>query len=196
MPGATQVDAAEQRFTLLYDTHYSTILAYLARRLDSVSVAQDLTEDVFLIVWDKLDQVPVDEEALYWLYAVAKRVLSNHRRTSARRLRIGAAFLRAPAPLDDGTAEQVVRDAEAETVHRALGRLKETDQELIRLAYWDELPHAAIGQMLGCSRSAVDVRLHRARRRLRKALARSRHIPVEGLAKGAPEENQWRPTIT
>ncbi len=194
MPGAARLDAAEQRFTLLYDEHYRTVLAYVARRLDSISVAQDLAEDVFLIAWNKLDQVPDGEEALYWLYGVAKRVLSNHRRKTARRTRIAAAFLRASSPPDEGPAEQVVRDAEAEIVHHALHELRATDRELIQLAYWDELPHAAIGEMLGCSRSAVDVRLHRAVRRLRKALTRSRHIPVEGLAGRAPEENTWRPT--
>lgn len=188
------MDAAEQRFTLLYDEHYRAILAYVARRVDSMSVAQDLTEDIFLIAWDKLDQVPDGDETLFWLYGTARRVVANHRRKVARRTRISAAFRPAPPPPDDGPAEQVVRDAEAETVHHALHELRETDRELIRLAYWDELPHAAIGEMLGCSRSAVDVRLHRAVRRLRKALARSRHIPVEGLTARAPEENTWRPT--
>ena len=180
------MNAAEIRFTLLYNAHYRAILGYLLRRLDSVATAQDLTEDVFLIAWRKLDEVPEGDEGGYWLYGVARPVLANHLRTSARR--VGLLGFRTPRPPPAQPDEQVVRSEEARTVMAAVTRLRKQDRELIRLAYWDELPHAVIGDLLGCSRNAVDVRLHRALRRLKKAMTRSGHFQVEELGMRAPEE--------
>lgn len=181
------VNAAEARFTSLYDTHYRAILGYLVRRVHSMATAQDLAEDVFLIAWTKLPDVPTGDEGGYWLYGVAKRVLANHQRKMARRSGITARF-RLPSIDSDQPEQQLIRSTEAEAVDDAIAGLRDQDQELIRLAYWDELPHATIGALLGCSRSAVDVRLHRAVRRLRKAMARSGHIKVEEFELRAQEE--------
>lgn len=181
------VDAAQERFRRLYDTHYRAIVGYFLRRLDHTAPAQDLTEDVFLVAWEKLNRVPTGEGELYWLYGVAKRVLANHRRKVTRRWRITSRT----GPRDGYTEpveDQVIRHWEAESVLRALRSIREQDQELIRLAYWEELTHDAIADLVGCSRGAVDVRLHRAVRRLGKELKHSRHLISEEYPLVAPEE--------
>lgn len=69
----------------------------------------------------------------------------------------------------------------------ALGSLPEADQELLALVAWERLDHQQIASVLGCSRNAVDVRLHRARRRLSEALAARQIRPgrvSEVLARG------------
>lgn len=185
------MDAAQQRFTSLYDTRYRDILAYFMRRLDSTPAAQDLTEDVFVIAWRKLDQVPEEPEAAYWLYGVARRTLANYRRTMERRHRLTPTLRPAAQSRLEDPTDQLVRNDEARAVHDAISTLRTSDQELIRLAYWDELPHKVIGDLVGCSRSAVDVRLHRAVRRLRKALAHSGHFPIAELPLGTPKEASW-----
>lgn len=181
------MEVAQEQFRRLYDTHYRAIVGYFMRRLDHTGSAQDLTEDVFVIAWGKMDQVPTGEDELYWLYGVAKRVLANRRRKVARRWAI---ISRADSPEagPDLVEDQVIRHTEAQGVLNGLGSLREQDQELIRLAYWEELPHAAIADLVGCSRGAVDVRLHRAVRRLGKELERSRHFIGEGFPSVLPEE--------
>ncbi len=182
------MDAPEQRFTRLYDTHYRAIVSYFLRRVGSSSLAHDLAEDVFLVAWRKLDHLPSGDEGLYWLFGLAKKLLWNHNRKAATRIRLGHR-LRAPGePAAQQPEDQVVRNDDARAVIRALGTLSDADQEVIRLAYWDDLPHAVIGELLGCSRSAADVRLHRAIRRLRKAMARSGHFQVEELQLPAQKE--------
>lgn len=182
------MDAAEQRFTNLYGAGYRPILSYFIRRVDSATIAQDLTEDVFLTAWRKLDDVPPDGEALFWLYGVARRALANHRRSTARRLRLAPHLREATLVEFDGPEDHLVQHEEARTIRRVLSTLRVKDQEIIRLAYWDELPHDVIGRLVGCSRSAVDVRLHRAVRRLRKALATSERMPIADMPRTTPEE--------
>jgi RNA polymerase sigma-70 factor (ECF subfamily) len=52
----------------------------------------------------------------------------------------------------------------------ALGRLRDNDREVIRLALWEKLPHAVIGKFLGCSDRAVTMRLNRAVQQLKREL--------------------------
>lgn len=52
----------------------------------------------------------------------------------------------------------------------AFRSLSEADREVLRLAAWEGLTVAAIGQVLGCSAVAAKARLHRARQRLSRKL--------------------------
>ncbi len=183
------MDNARARFSSLFEEHYRSVFAFVLRRVDTTQTAHDLTEDVFLVAWRKLDDVPRGQESLYWLYAVARRIVANHSRKTANRTRLAprlvtVAPLAAPPPED-----VVVRNDEARFVIEGLGGLRNSDQELLRLAYWDDLPRRAIAELLGISESAVSVRLHRAVRRLGKALRHSGHFVDDGsLHRVAPEE--------
>ena len=162
------------RFRNLYDEHHRAVLAYFLRRLDS-DAAYEATEDVFLVAWRKVGTIPEGERSLAWLYSVARRVLANHRRSAARRRRLWHRLADQALVVGQGPDAIVVRKEEHEELLAALARLTDKDQELLRLAVWEELPHADIGALLGCSVGAVDVRLHRAVRRLEKGLRQAGH---------------------
>ena len=78
----------ENRFHDLFDRHHHAVMAYFMRRIPDEADALDATEDVFLVAWRKLEQVPEDDAALPWLYGVARRVLANHLRGRARFARL------------------------------------------------------------------------------------------------------------
>jgi RNA polymerase sigma-70 factor (ECF subfamily) len=163
---------AETRFRRLYDEHHRAILSYFLRRVDRDS-AYDATEDVFVIVWRRLDSIPAGESELAWLYSTARGVLANHRRKTHRFTRLmGRLRDQRPEPPPEPD-HQLILGVEHRAVLDALATLSDRDQEVLRLAVWEELPHAEIGQLLGCSRNAVGVRIHRAMGRLTKAFDRS-----------------------
>ena len=58
------------------------------------------------------------------------------------------------------------QDLPDEALHRALASLAPDDRELLRLWAWEELPPAEIAVVLKTTTNAVNIRLHRARRRL------------------------------
>jgi len=55
-----------------------------------------------------------------------------------------------------------------------LMELGERDREVLLLSAWESLVPAQIAMVLGCSRTTAAVRLHRARRRLARAVAHAR----------------------
>ena len=166
MTNSTTASSPLARFDALFSAHQRHVLAYAMRRTQAPADAEDVAADTFTIAWRKLDSIPPGEP-LPWLYAVARRVLANHRRGHGRRERL-AALLRVEdvaTPLRAGED----RDGPAFT---ALASLSPADQELLRLVAWEELGNQQISAVLGITPNAVAIRLHRARARFADALAR------------------------
>jgi RNA polymerase sigma-70 factor (ECF subfamily) len=95
-------------------------------------------------------------------------VLANHRRGVIRRHDLSVALaaevadLFVPGP-EDSTG--------LGTVSRVFRALPDDDRERLALVAWEGLDHGEIAGVLGCSRNAVRIRLHRARKRLARELA-------------------------
>lgn len=175
------MESSQSGFRRVFADHHRAVYAYCLRRTNPDD-ALDAAAEVFLTAWRRIEDMPDEESVLPWLYGVARRVLSHQWRGQRRLLRLQS---RAGALANPGSEDPqvvVVQREEFALVVEALGRLRARDQEVLRLAAWDDLDHATIAGLLGCSVGAVDQRLHRARRRLAhqyRSLARSdRHSPV------------------
>jgi RNA polymerase sigma factor (sigma-70 family) len=154
-------ESQRRRFESVYLAHYPAVLSYVRRRTDTGDDAADAIAETFTTAWRRIDDVPAGDEALLWLYGVARRVLANHRRGESRRT---ALALRLRAELTEHAEPGV--DGDHAEVRAAFGRLTDDDRELLSLVGWEGLSTAEIATVLGCSRGAVRLRLHRARKRL------------------------------
>jgi DNA-directed RNA polymerase specialized sigma24 family protein len=73
--------ARGERFEGLFRENYPLVRAYALRRA-APEAAQDVVADTFLVAWRRLEDVP--DDALPWLYGIARRVLANQRRSADR----------------------------------------------------------------------------------------------------------------
>jgi RNA polymerase sigma factor (sigma-70 family) len=155
----------------MYEAYYADVLAYCTRRVSRAD-AEDVANEVFTVLWRKLDGID-QESTIAWLYGVAHRTISNRWRGDSRRNRLrerlGGLGAEASEPIDT----VVVRRDEDRTVFDAMARLKSADREVLRLSAWEELSAPQIAEVVGCSVSAAEQRLHRAKKRLAKVLSPS-----------------------
>lgn len=161
-PGHSGHDADVQdsaRVEQLFRDHAGQVLAYALRRTDPAT-ADDVVAEVFVIVWRRIDRVP-QEQPVLWLYSVARRVLSNQRRSVRRR-----------AALEEGLRPLVSdrSDPQDGQLLEALTAMTQVDREVLLLTVWEDLQPAQVALVLGCSAQAVYGRLHRARKRLAEDL--------------------------
>ena len=170
-------ESDETRFESLYSSFSPEIYAYFKRRTD-VASAQDGTADTFLVAWRRLHDIPDGARALPWLYGVARRVLANQRRSRGRLGRLVDRLASLAAQPSTSPESAVVRKLEDEELMGAVHRLSAAQQELLRLATWEELPHSDIATLLGCTPHAVDQRIYRATKRLARDLAPTGHKHV------------------
>lgn len=175
------------KFTLLYRTHYDAILGYAARRTDPAT-ARDVAADTFLVAWRRPAAIPHDPDAVrLWLYGVARRTLANTQRSAGRSERVAAKLLASSTESAELTPDLADGVVERARIRQALGTLSAIDQETLRLVAWEGLDLAGAAEVMGCSRSLMAVRLHRARGRMAKAL---RIVEQAGID---PEMNSYRP---
>ena len=177
-------DERRVRFERLFRTHADAVRGYALRRTDPDD-ADDVVAETFLIAWRRFDDVPSD--AAPWLLGVARRVLSNRRRSDRRVLslsdRLAERERRKPSLASDDTDLRL-------TIEAGLEQLPDKEREALLLLAWDGLSTAEASVVLKCTRATLAVRVHRARRRLAYIIDRydSQHMDPDG----AP----WRRTET
>jgi len=167
-------ESDEQPFERLYERNFEPVAAYLFARTDRDSAAEAVAR-TFEIAWRRLPDVPV--EPLPWLLGVARRVLADQRRAQGRRNALIEHIAETAVETSDDHAEGL---AARELVLAAIKDLTPFQQEALLLIAWDGLSERQAAAVLGCSRGAVALRLHRARKQLRIALNRAATEPNPG----------------
>jgi RNA polymerase sigma-70 factor (ECF subfamily) len=171
----------QARFESLYAANRAPILGYSLRRTASPDDAADILAETFLAAWRRLEELPAGDDARLWLYGVARRVLANHYRGERRRSALAG---RLRAELADSYVPPEF-DGETARIAEALRRLPERQRELLALNAWEGLDYGEIAVVLGCSRNAVRIRLHRARASLAAELAGPAAEPPDPESAGA-----------
>jgi len=169
---------APAAFGVIFDRHGSTLLRFLARRVDP-SEAEDLLGDVFRIAFERRSTFELDRDsARPWLYGIAANVVAKHHRSEARRLR-AVARVAADRGVEDDPADRAVAAADAGArwtrVMDALGTLPAAERQILQLVAWEELRYDEIALALGIPVGTVRSRLSRGRARL-AALTEDRHV--------------------
>jgi RNA polymerase sigma-70 factor (ECF subfamily) len=172
-------------FLDLYGRFHRHVYAYCRRRLPA-DVVDDAVAETFVLAWRKSDQIPQGDQALLWLYGVAYRVLTHQWRSNFRRRRLAekvATFGEIAMSLPE---EIVIAGHEQRQLLAALGALRPNEQEILRLAVWEELSQADMAIALGISVGAVRQRFYAAKKKLAEEYNRleSRKISSPAAQKG------------
>jgi RNA polymerase sigma factor (sigma-70 family) len=174
-------DDRRRRFERLYEASYGPVLGYVVRRTDKPDDAADVIAETFLTAWRRLDDVPAGDAARPWLFGVARRVLANQGRAERRRIALGERLRTELATARYGREPSAgLRDVAA-----AFRGLPDADREILALAGWEGLDPGQIAVVLGCSRNAARIRLHRARRRFATRLHRDEATTLDLLGETA-----------
>ena len=168
----------------VFQLYRDRIYRYILRSVHDEGEAEDLTQETFLRAHRQLDTLHDPAALAAWLYRIATNVCYD---------RFRQASYRNPAvPFNAGTddtgsdleqrsddtrpmrLDQLLEQAEmGACVQGFLEKLPDDYRMVILLHDLHDLTNPEIAQMLGCSLNTVKIRVHRARRRLKAALAAS-----------------------
>ena len=153
----------EEVFVDFYRQHVRLVYTVAHQRLGSIDLAQDVTSEVFRIAWTHHRNH--GEVTMPWVYRVLRNVIGDEYRRQKR-----AADLAAQLELQEPVEYVEDFDTEVWDVRQALTLLSSSDQDLMRMAFWEDLTHKEIAQLLGVTAATIRVRLFRAKRRFRSVL--------------------------
>ena len=144
------------------------------RKVRDFHIAEDITQETFLQVYQKLETLEDPTRFPRWLYVIADRLCIAWLRRNQRHTE----------PLEDTDISEVETEAysryiateHAETfaearrdlVEELLAKLKEGNRTVITLHYLEGMTYAEISNFLGVSENTIKSRLRRARQQLKK----------------------------
>jgi RNA polymerase sigma-70 factor (ECF subfamily) len=158
----------ESAFEQLYREHVGRVYALCLRMTADAVAARELTQDVFVRAWERLDSFRGESAFGTWLHRLAVNVVLMDRRLAARR---------AEDPLDDGdwTPPAATRHGSPALrldLEAAVAALPPGARRVLVLHDIEGYEHAEIGKLLGIAEGTSKAHLFRARRLLREVLDR------------------------
>lgn len=174
------IEAAQQdpgAFGPIYDRYVERIYAFVYRRTSNVESAEDLTAATFEAAMRNINRYQWKGTGIAaWLYRIARNKVVGHYRRRRIADSLGAIWQRQlPAPRRADFAEQFETNDWLITAYQ---QLSARDREVIALRFFEGLSSDEAARALGCSKSNLYVRLHRALRRL-AALLKSMEMADE-----------------
>lgn len=177
-------------------------------RLNGIAadLAEDVAQETCLEAWRHLDHLREPERFASWLDGICRNVCRRHASalaSRAREARLGSgeheANLAGAPPLDPlafDPSEELERQDRHVVLDRALGHLSASARELVELCYLAETPQREVAERLEMSLGALELKLLRARRRLRQVLSGELRADAEacGWLANQDEAMGWRET--
>jgi RNA polymerase sigma-70 factor (ECF subfamily) len=174
-----RVDAAA--FGELYDFYLPRIYGFIARRIEDREAAEDLTATTFERALGAIRREDFRNASFGgFLYRVATNAVVDHARRQRRTIPLGVRASDLDEDGDREAAESIGDEAatrafaaaiDRDVLRRALVRVPEVHRKVIVLKYFDGLEIDELCAALACSRQTFAVKLHRALRALRSAMA-------------------------
>lgn len=161
-PAMPAVDC--RRPETVYAAHVEQVARWVSNLGGPSADVEDLTHEVFVIAFRRLETFRGDARLSTWLYRITLNVMRNHRRKARLRR-----FLRLDdvdvVPSDDLNPEDHARAAQRrQVVYRVLEALSDRHRTLLILFEIEGLSGAEIADLIGSNTNSVFVQLHRARR--------------------------------
>ncbi len=165
----------ENAFATLVRKYQKQVHALAWRKVGDFHIAEEITQDTFLRVYEKLSTLKDPNCFVGWLYRIAARQCHAWLRKSRMQTQ----------SLEDTDIKQIEKmtyseyvaeeqakaatDAQRNIAQKLLARLQESERTVVTLHYFGEMTCEEISRFLGVSASTVKSRLRRARHRLKRA---------------------------
>lgn len=151
----------------IYRDYYSKVFRYIRSKLNSVHDAEDLTAEIFLKIYEKLDSFDESKASLTtWIYTVARNKLTDW-------FRMHRTFEEIPEtqPDEHSVEDEVCNSQMLETLAKALENLEERERDIIILRFYSGRTLKEIAENMNISYAYVKVLQNKAFEKLKKYFA-------------------------
>lgn len=139
--------------TAIYTDFYQKVLNYVNSKVQNMTQAEDLTSDIFLKIYEKLDTFDESKSSLStWIFTITRNTLTDYYRTRK-------VFSEVPEDFRDDTCidDELCTSETLETLADALESLDERERDLIILRYYKGLTLTEIAERMNISYSYVKI---------------------------------------
>ena len=157
-------------FEQLFRAWFPRLAGYALRITGNPDAAEDVVQDVFVRIWEKIENLPEAAQLPAYLFRAVRNRALNHQRQLKTSDRLAAAALDDPVIMPEALARVEVPELQF-AVTAALRKLSPRELEVFMLSRRDGLTYSSIAQTLGISVKTVETLMGRALKSLRSQLA-------------------------
>lgn len=164
----------KEAFRRLFDHFAPRIRGFITGKGADPEMSEEVVQETFVNIWKKAHLFdPEKASASTWIFTIAR----NTRIDLLRKINRPVPDLDDPSMVADpepSAHQLMVRDEEASRLKKAISQLPAEQHEVLRLAFFEEKPHAQVAEELGIPLGTVKSRIRLALGRMRSELGESR----------------------
>lgn len=178
----TRVDSADEvahdRRNDFILQHQRRIFVIIYRIVGNVADAQDLTQETFIKVLQRGDQLKDQEKAAQWLGRIASNTAIDFLRRNGRAQFTDVDELLEPLSTSSSESpeSQVLQAEKRKYLDEGLNQLTERERMALLLRDVDDLPAEEVAKQLNCSQATVRSHIANARIKFRKYLEKGKNL--------------------
>ena len=157
----------------LYDQYVDMVHRYVALRVGSPQLAEDLTSETFLRAWRRIGSFTWQgRDVGAWFVTIARNLVADHYKSSRYRLELTTDDLTAGGggPVQEGPEGEVIASLQSAALLEAVRRLGPEQQECIALRFLQGLSVSETAQVMGKNDGAIKALQYRAVKSLGRLL--------------------------
>jgi RNA polymerase sigma-70 factor, ECF subfamily len=163
-----------EAFRVLFEAYKDRVFSIAVYSVGDPSVADDVTQQIFLKLFGAIGQFRGESEFTTWLYRLVVNACLDERRRRRRLVPWGETVAMQNPGEKKPQEKQYARQEIAEAVRAAIDQLKPKFRLPILLKYIEGMSYDEIATVMGCSKGTVASRLNRGHGELAKRLVHLR----------------------
>jgi RNA polymerase sigma-70 factor, ECF subfamily len=169
----------DEAFRYIVEKYQKLVLNCSYKFLRNQESAEDLTQEVFLEVFESIHSFRAESQLSTWIYRIAVTKSLNHLKSLKRKKRLALVVSlfsgadsedRLAAPDTQSPERELENQERAQILNDALEKLPENQRIAFTLSKYKEMSYEEISLIMGTSISSVESLLHRAKANLQKNL--------------------------
>ncbi|XDV01024.1 RNA polymerase sigma factor [Flavobacterium sp. WC2429] len=152
-------------FEEIYESYWQKIFRLCMGYVNDYTLAQDLTQETFIIVWEQLPKFRNESSIGTWIF----RIASNN---CLRQIEKQNRFPKAQLPLNLSEEKQHNIEPQIQFLYKCIAELPEIDRIIISLEL-EDIKQTEIASIVGLSEANIRVKIHRIKEKLTEKFSRN-----------------------
>lgn len=170
---AASKEGDSEAFRLLFEKYWQDLFTIAYKRLHSSEDAKDILQDVFLSLWNNIENITVEDSLGGYLYTALRNKIFNHFEKQQVRLQNLMRQKVNPVEAEETIWSSFCTKELQQFIALQVSHMPEKMRQIYLLSKEERLTNAEIAALLDLSTQTVKNQLHNALGRLRKSLADS-----------------------
>jgi RNA polymerase sigma-70 factor (ECF subfamily) len=172
--------SVEENYRKVFNQYHHAVFSLFSRRGFLPEDCRDLTQEVFVAVYEGIQGLRSETAFAAWLFSIARHIalrhihrLSRGGRAAAKEVEAGeenATSMDSVAAMEPDVLTRMIQHERVSAMREALEELPGRVQDCLRCRLVDGLNYRQIGERLGISENTVAVHVHRGIKNLRRRL--------------------------